>query len=171
MRRKVTEVYFDWLVSRVDKGFNTKSYSMLLRKLHMIDFYWTIPMDANRASDGLQLRSVFGMEYGIEGFDNLEMKCSVLEMMVALSDRIERDIFNHIGADVWFWKMISNLGLMEQTNSNFDENFVSSVVRDFLDREYRSNGRGSIFVLKDSRKDARKMELWMQMQTYLCENY
>ena len=76
-------------------------------------------MDADRAEDGINLRYRFGYENGYESamiasyLD--DRPCSVLEMMVALSMKMEEQIMDDpdIGdrTSVWFWKMIDNLGL------------------------------------------------------------
>ena len=96
------------------------SYRKLLRELHRIEFTYSIPMDGNRAEDGVDLRYRFGYENGYSSsmisvyLDN--RMCSVLEMMIALAIRCEEhimddpDIGNRTGQ--WFWNMIVNLGLV-----------------------------------------------------------
>ena len=77
-----------------------------------------IPMDGNRAEDGIDLRYRFGHEQHysdamVASFLD-DRPCSVLEMMIALSIRCEEhimddpDVGNRTGQ--WFWSMIASLG-------------------------------------------------------------
>lgn len=56
--------YFEWMCQLVcDERYNRRlSYQKLLRHLHSIDFQYTLPMDGNRAEDGIDLRYRFGYE-------------------------------------------------------------------------------------------------------------
>lgn len=154
------------------------SYRKLLRELHRIEFTYSIPMDGNRAEDGVDLRYRFGYENGYSSsmisvyLDN--RMCSVLEMMIALAIRCEEhimddpDIGNRTGQ--WFWNMIVNLGLGSMNDSKFDRDYVEDIVQRFLDRKYSRNGDGGLFTVNHSRYDLRSVEIWYQMCWYLDEN-
>lgn len=70
--------------------------------------------------------------------------CSMLEMMVALSIRIEEHILedaasgNRVGQ--WFWNMVVSLGLVAMDDTRFDEERAQSVLDRFNAREYQPNG-------------------------------
>ena len=108
---QIENQYFDWMCRMVaSKKYKTRFYRELLHFLHGIEFTYTIAMDGNRASDGIDLRYRFGYE---EGYDNRlvthyldDKPCSVLEMLVALSMRCEETIMSDGECDrtgVWFW--------------------------------------------------------------------
>lgn len=166
--------YFDWMQNLVcgRRYSNHISYDRLLRYLHNTTFVYSIPRDENRASDGENLRSRFCHEYGYGdsriGYDT---PCSVLEMMIALAIRCEEDVMDDpaVGdrTGQWFWGMIVSLGLGSMTDNRFDEDYVRSVVRRFLDREYEPNGRGGLFTIRNCDEDLRDVEIWYQMCWYL----
>ena len=172
--------YFEWMCQLVcnERYSRRLSYQKLLRHLHNIDFQYMLPMDGNRAEDGIDLRYRFGYEKEYEGLmiasylDN--RPCSVLEMLIALAFRCEEhimtdpDIGNRMGQ--WFWNMIVNLGLGSMNDSKFDRDYVEDIVQRFLDRKYSRNGDGGLFTVNHSRYDLRSVEIWYQMCWYLDEN-
>lgn len=174
-KNELNVLYFDWVCDLVDSSM-CKSYKKLLNRLHEIDFTYIIPMDDNRAEDGIDLRYRFGDENDIESYiiaNELDYTpCSVLEMMIALAVRCEEHIMGNsdIGDRTakWFWTMVDNLGLMGMNDGRFDEEYVDDVIFRFLDREYERNGRGGLFIV-DTDKDLRTVEIWYQMCWYLNE--
>lgn len=170
MKKTIGKEYFDWLC-RFVKGKNKSkygSYDKLLIFLHKTDFEWTltIPMDANRAEDGKELRRRFGMEIG-------EKPCSVLEMMIALADRCEKqimydpDVGDRTGQ--WFWGMIVNLGLGGITDERYDEEKVKGIISRLLTRSYEPDGKGGLFTVRNTRYDMRTVDIWCQAMWYLDE--
>lgn len=161
--------YFNWMCCLIyDKKYiGHASYNKLLKYLNNKKFTYTIPLDENRALDGLYLRWRFAGEasYYIKG------DCSVLEMMVALSLKCEEqimsddDIGNRTGR--WFWEMIDNLGLESMYDDNFDKVYADQVIYRLLNREYKPNGDGGLFRVDDRKEDLRKVEIWYQMCWYL----
>lgn len=161
--------YFHWMCCLVyDKKYTGHaSYNKLLKYLNNKKFTYTIPLDENRALDGLNLRWRFADEAGYY----IKGDCSVLEMMVALSLKCEEqimsddDIGNRTGR--WFWEMIDNLGLESMYDDNFDKVYSDEVIYRFLNREYKPNGDGGLFRVNNRREDLRKVEIWYQMCWYL----
>lgn len=148
-----------------------------MHKLHDSEFTYTIPMDGNRAEDGVNLRYRFGYE---ESYSDrmiaslLDVRsCSVLEMMIALALRCEEDIMENpdIGnrTGCWFWIMIDNLGLSPMDDAHFDERYVDHVIRCLLNHEYEYDGAGGLFMVEDPPGDMRTTEIWYQMCWYLNE--
>lgn len=174
MRRK----YFEWLCSFVKPFSLNHSYRFLMLHLFRTDFYSIIPMDGNRASDGIELRYRFGREKRIrmsDVADVLDVKeCSVLEMMIALSLRCEEQIIDD--PDVGdrtrklFWSMINNLGLNRMDDESYDSFEVEDRLDIFMNREYKPDGTGGLFKLRKTRHDLRNVEIWYQMMWYLSEN-
>lgn len=171
--------YISWLYSIVNnENFSMEStYHQLFSYLYQRDFYYLIPLDGNRASDGIGLRYNFGRIFNYPDaaiaseLDNKD--CSVLEMMIALSLRCEKTIMiNQDYGDrtsVWFWSMISSLGLLEMTDDNFDIYYVDNVITNFLDRHYKKDGHGGLFIISSKNVDLRNIEIWYQMNLFLNE--
>lgn len=170
--------YFQWMVELISDNvpkINTSQYGKLLSYLHNVGFFIAIGMDSNRAEDGIDLRYRFGYE---KSHDQAAIAvclddgvCSVLEMLVALSLRCEEsimsnsDIGNRLGQ--WFWGMIDNLGLLTMTDSNFDKEYINSVMDKFLNRQYSPDGKGGLFTIPNCKVDLRDVEIWYQMSWYL----
>lgn len=179
-RNELIKSYFNWMYELVNsnKRYSKKpTYKKLLRYLNSIDFQYTIPMDANRAEDGVDLRYRFAYEYDYderliaEYLDN--HPCSVLEMLVALSLRCEEhimddpDVGDRIGQ--WFWTMIVNLELGSMHDDNFDEMYVDEIIDRFHDHLYGPRGEGGLFFVENPQRDMRNVEIWYQMCWYLNE--
>lgn len=169
--------YLDWIYDTVcnDKYSNRNTYRMLFEYLYNKEFYYILPMDGNRAEDGVNLRYRFGREEGYPDsviasyLDN--RPCSVLEMMIALSLRCEDhimdnpDLGNRVGQ--WFWEMIVTLGLGHMNDQNFNRAYADEVIDIFLERKYKRNGEGGLFKINDRTKDMRTIDIWYQMCYYL----
>ncbi len=178
MRQKnLEELYFHWICSKVGNTphRSSRTYEELLGYLHKRYFSYTIPMDGNRASDGIALRYRFGEEAGIdERIIACELDihpCTVLEMMAALAIRCEEHIMaNPEYGDrtgKWFWGMIYNLGLSRLYDGRFRVHFAERCIDRFLNREYDSDGVGGLFTIGSDKGDARSMEIWYQLNCYL----
>lgn len=175
LREEIENVYFNWLydtVANKDYVKNRKiSYRKLLSTLHTREFYFILPMDENRALDGIDLRLRFADEHEEYLKDDilecLNGPCSVLEMMVALAVRMEEEIVGY--GPQWFWLMISNMGLNDMMDTNFDRTKVEHCINILLDREYKKDGTGSLFIVKRHKEDMKDVEIWYQMQWYLGE--
>lgn len=169
--------YFEWMCQLVydPKCTNGKSYNLLLNYLNHVDFIYILDMDENREVDGLNLRYRF--EYD-NGYSNGAITkylntrgCSVLEMMIALALRCEEqfmfdpDFGNRTGQ--WFWKMISNLGLMHMDDDNFDSVKADDIIETFLYRKYDKDGNGGLFFIPGCKRDLRDVEIWCQMTWYI----
>ncbi len=64
-KSELNDPYFEWMYRLVvDDRYSNKSYRRLFYKLHDTEFAYTIPMDGNRAEDGIELRYRFGREQG-----------------------------------------------------------------------------------------------------------
>lgn len=164
--------YFRWLCNAV----NGEDDYRVLNELYSRDFYALVPMDENRTADGLELRYKYARENG--AYPNLDRNCSVLEMMVALSQRIDRNLMTEPDkgdqAYKWFWEMSSNLGLAtykEDFDSEYAPYEISCILDTFLTRTYHYDGEGGLFPLQKPKEDQRKVEIWYQMNAYLMENY
>lgn len=175
---EIEDRYIDWL-KRQAMG-QDRSYDILLDFLYNKPFTYTVRMDENRAEDGIELRYLFGSENGIDYEDivsslDFGRDCSMLEMMVGLARRCESQIMIDMEEgeqpERWFGVMLTNLGLIEQTNEHFDREEAEFVTDRFLARQYSYYGDGSLFSVCRPRYDMRKTDLWYQAMWYLTENY
>lgn len=181
IRYNVADMYFEWLYELLckDRYSEDISYRKLLAHLHKTVFLYTIPLDSNRASDGVYLRYRFikDRNYGSRLRDEseinelLQKECSVLEMMVALAIRCEESIMDDPRkgnrTTQWFWGMIVSLGLGAMTDDRYDKEVVNDILERFMERKYERNGKGGLFTVRSCKSDLRKMEIWKQLHCYL----
>jgi len=161
--------YFKWLTDIIADR-NYYNYHSLLKCLYETPFFWTLPLDSSRASDGIELR----LSYAVETGENVDMdeECSVLEMLVALSIRIETDITGEPGfsyPEKWFWEMLNNLGLLAEDDMEFDLNSAYNILDNWMSRNIRPDGYGGIFPLSRPYADQRNITIWDQMSHYINE--
>lgn len=182
-REYINESYFNWLCTLIHcKEFNTIEYDKLLYLLNKIDFTYTIPLDSNRYVDGCNMRlryaqfiteNDFGFEVD-EIVSILDHKCTLLEMLVALSVRCEE----HIMSDQdygdrtghWFYIMMKNTDLILEDDKNFNLASTMRKINRLLRRTYKPNGEGGLFIVNNGR-DLRNVEIWYQMCWYLKSIY
>ena len=171
---KVREDYFKWLYWFACKYRANKyvSYDKLLRLMHDIKFDFYMERDSSRAMDGIGLRRRFVNEkrLPLQALDAIDGPCSVLEMILALAIRIEYIMDNPRLGDrtqQWFWIMMSSLGLSMVTDDVFDEDGVTKIISDFMNRNYQRNGRGGLFYIRNTTLDMTREEIWSQMCAYL----
>ena len=168
--------YFNYLCRLVGGG---KDYSKLLSKLHEIEFYSLIPNDDNRGEDGKQLRNNYINEEGPQALLLSDLnECTVLEMFIGLSFRLEFESMSSQWEKTpkeWFWILLDNIGLKSYNDIFYEQvnaqNEITEIVSIFLDRQYKRDGNGGLFPLKNPRKDQRRIEIWYQMSAYILENY
>lgn len=113
--------YYDFLMNLV--GASPDTY--LFKYLYKVNYIWTIPLDKNRAQDGIDLRCLYANLYhlSIDEYNVIfgEEPCSVLEMLVAFAIRIENDFMASAEGDrtsVWFEMMIGNLFGVDDLKNN-----------------------------------------------------
>lgn len=181
-KNTITTEYFEWLVDCVcTESFkpNKGRYRKLFEHLHAMEFEYMedIPMDENRMIDGIDCRWHFAYQTDRKHLFNeieryLNGPCTVLEMMVALSEKAQNMIgdLERWSAAHWFWIMIDSLDLINMTNANYEPDWVDGCVEVFLDREYGWHGDGGLFIIKEPPTDMRFIEIWQQLNLYIREN-
>lgn len=166
--------YYNYL-ARLVRTPESNSYTSLLNRLWKKEYYSILPNDQNREKDGLYLRQEFGSELDFG-------PCRVLEMLIALSRRME---FQLCGTDYdksykdLFWELIDNLDLTKFDNLEAakDEIYleIDGILTGWIERRYSPDGSGGVFPLKNWRNGAAlgqtEVEIWYQMMLYLDENY
>lgn len=182
MKSKIRDDYYDWLID-LTCGWCSRhgDYSVLMSYLYTRQFTWTIARDSNRASDGFDMRYRFIEQDPTNTYTYRDVylylthPCNVLEMMTALARRCEDHIMGDPSAGDnagrWFWEMIANMHLEDQTNDYFDEDYVEEVVTNMLERNYQRNGDGGLFRIDDPTKDMPSAEIWSQLCWHLKEEW
>lgn len=172
--------YLHWLIRK--NGLTR--YSRLCSILFHSRFYSRIPMDDNRAGDGLYMRNAYISSHALNTDPltyHLDGECSVLEFLIAFADRVEEAVSYTHDRRYWLSYFLTNMGLIDFDDRFFEDNpgreldiesAVDERVHILLDRRYAPNGcNGGLFVMKDPNVDIRPMEYWWQMQHYVQERY
>lgn len=130
-----------------------------------VEFIWRHPMDENRATDGLELRSDFEYETGdyLDKSSGLIPQCTMFEMLAALAIRCENQLMrNSLVGDrtsKWFFEFLNNLGVLD---GKLD---VEEACDLFFD------GRLDLFPLKTKGIKQKNEQIWKQLMAYINENY
>lgn len=163
--------YYEWMCDKIEPHIKLRgiSYKKLLRHLHDVEFFYILEGDENREQDGIDLAKRYAIEKGIPDFS--EDHCSVLEMMVALAVRMEEQFMydSELGdrTSVWFWEMIRNLGLKFVTDDRYDPTLIDNALSIFMNRMYKPNGEGGLFIVEDCYYDLTEVEIWLQANWYI----
>lgn len=178
MARKLNtdEDYFEWLKQFVIIN-QFPSYNKLCKELHSMPFIFYLDMDEKRKDDGEYLRYRYAISRADRGLklylNDAIGPCTVFEMMVALSIKLEENIMSDTRygdrTSQWFFCMVTSLGLGYMNDDNFDKDKVFDIVRTFIHRDYQKNGKGGLFTLRHCVYDLRDVDIWCQSQWWLEE--
>lgn len=165
MSKTIVE-YFEWLCKQVHVE-NDRAYTQLFHILFDKEFAWTVHNDENRLTDGCELRHEF---FGPGDF-LLNKGATVLEVIIALSRRLEFNSLDDRNADEWAWQLIKNLHLHRCWDplSLRKQAQVHEVLDRLIWRQYNNDGEGGFFPLRNPEQDQTKIEIWYQMSAYLIE--
>ena len=166
------EDYLAWLREMV--RLDEPQYDELAQVLWSTDFHYSVRGDDNRAADGVALRKEYDETYGHNCTKLASKPCSVLEFLIALAKRMDYATFDYtVGPRVykWFWDMLRNLGIGEYRCKKPKIRGISTVLENFMTRNYDENGTGNIFSLRKTVPEFEKIEFWYQMNAYLDENW
>lgn len=169
MTEMLDDEYLDWIYGQIGLQQENVYHFHLLRQLYSTEFIMLIPNDDNRIRDGLILRKQFVSTGRMVKAERhwYEMGCSVLEMMIGVSQHLS---FNENGSvGEWFWHLIDNLGLTRYHDGNWNGRRVQRIVEDLVWRRYREDGKGGLFPLRNPREDQTLVEIWFQMEAYILE--
>lgn len=171
MSALLDDAYLTWLHGRVRSAIKGRSYWQVLRKMYQTEYVWFIPNDDNRVEDGLELRYRFVTDLDIDADEDwMQLGCSFLEMLIALSERFSFE--SEMSVPECFWILVKNLGLDNYPDSSFmdHEDEIGDILDRVIWRTYSDDGAGSLFPIRGATKMA-EMEIWYQMQNYILELY
>lgn len=163
--------YFEYLAGLVpNRQLPERNYSRLFLYLNDKKFNkYLIDRDRNRAQDGIYLRYLFNGDLS----DYPDEDCSILEMLIGVAKRTENVLYDWEAGDrtpTWFWMMLDNLGLSSKDNSGFDPYIADEKIERMMNRAYEPNGtNGALFVVSHPSEDFRTMEIFFQMNAFVCE--
>ena len=174
----IQEEYFQWIVSGINNPeyIDVPIYSKLLSLLHSVKFEPILPMDSNRAANGMMLRYHFKCATGcyseaeMLGVTNIPDGCTMLELMLSLCVNIEDTMSNSDYGNrtaLWFVYMLRSMGLENCTDDQIDYNYALSVINRVNYRAYEPDGRGGLFTIPNSSTDLRQEELWFQANRFM----
>lgn len=169
-RRKVRVLkgksYEQYLIDIIASGQKKRKYSRLLHDLYLIPFRYSLWLDESREADGLDMREAYLDTFGFAGQRDFPEKCTVLEVLVAMCLRCERDVMGRSDkdrTDEWFWEMMYHARLTDYPDNLYRQREVCNIINRILDRKYDKNGDGSFFYIPGDNRNWRKADLWMQM--------
>lgn len=172
MNEPLDELYLGWLykfIANPEIANPARTFWRLAQHLYTKEYIWLIPNDDNRMEDGRFLREEFIEDLGLDDIDPdwMDLECSMLEMMIALSRRLS---FQGGGEPTdWFWHLIDNLGLRHADNRRYPKTRVEEVLDRINWRTYNKDGSGGLFPLRNPDRDQRDVELWYQLNSYILE--
>lgn len=180
---KVEQLYFKYLINSVCSKEEKSTYSMLLMRLFETEFVSYDEFDDNLVENSLGMRDEF-YKFSETGrkmaliYGEIDFNCTVLELMVYLSIKIEDTIMsnNDFGdrTGLWFWSMIDSLGLKNFDNFGYDEEKIDHILTNFIEKKYQKSGKGGLFTVKNPSKNERIENIWSQAMNFLvefaCEN-
>ena len=161
-------LYFEWLMSFF-KGWYGRVFLPEEDQFKMLfsnRFEYYVANDQNRSTDGEVFRERFLLEEGLsysgtELDEWLSLDCSVLEMLMALAERIAYQTQNEMVP--WFALMVHNLNLGHTRRQ------TKAAIDCLNKRLYFDDGSQGLFPLRYPAEDQRSVEIWYQMQAYLIE--
>lgn len=168
--------YFQWLLVKIipngKKLEDISIYSSLLEYLYNTEFASQHPMDQNRIVDGEKLRYDFYEKSGIVAGMHNNQPVSVLEVLIALAERMNKVVEDDKNrAPEFFWMMIDNLGMSTLRNDMFYPRYVNMRLAVLYDHDYERDGSGgALFVINDPNHDMRDADLWYQAMWYLADD-
>lgn len=169
------ELYLRWLYSLVadpDCTDKSRSYWKLFKQLYTTEFLWFVEHDGDRLEDGTALRREFFADQAIDSDDVdpgwIGLGCSVLELVVGLSRRLE---FQSGGQPhYWFWKLLGNIEVVFTDSARpYPRLRIDGILHSVMFRQYEASGYGGFFPLKEPREDQRNVDLWYQLSAYVLE--
>jgi len=172
-KRDILSAYRFWLNHLVQNEISG-CYNNLLAILWRTEFYSDIEEDNDRARDALILRDMFSSENKDKLTNEEYLKLNktsvrLIEVMIALSRRINDTVSTTNDISKYFWEMVASLELQKMDDENFIASTAQKKISIFLERRYHKNGRGSLFFIKGigPEYNATITPLWMQMNVYL----
>lgn len=177
--------YLCWLMNQAQiEAGGPGGYSHLCEVLQGTYFVSLVAFDENRAAEGKALRSEWA-DTDDGDIDALEEElipytCTAMELILVLARRMHFEMCDSqfdAGIGKWTAELLENAGLATFRNDIFEtdpegsERKIRVILHDIIYRKYMWNGKGGFFPVQYPEMDQRNVELLVQMNNYLAENY
>lgn len=186
----ITTEYLCYLMNRAQMDAEgSKGYFRLCSIMYETEFFPIHEMDENRCYDCINLRHDFAAEYSEDDGDyqsimdildgTLGENGTMLEITIVLAERMKFEMMDSqydAPCRKWFMEMLCNCGLDEATNERMneeedEEEQVKSILDNVIFHKTGWDGEGGYFPLMYPQYDQRVVELIVQMNNYIEENY
>lgn len=164
--------YLKYLINRYNLDSYLNKYKRIFEILHNKDFEYFLDRDENRYCDGIELRDDYKIPIKYWDLHDkfMNKKCSLFEMLLALSIRMDNEVIGDPAEEhpeTLFIEMIDNLDLL-RTKSNYE---IDYKINKWIYRDFKKNGKGSPFPVKYDDRDQRYLEICDQAMSYINENF
>ena len=175
--------YTGWLMDQCQlESYGAEGYVDMCTVLQRMYFVSLIEFDENRVEEGKELREEWAETQGgdIHDLGMIPYTCTALEMILVMARRMcfeMSDSQYEAGVGKWVMELLENAGLATYRNDIYETDpdyccrKIKAIMNDIIYRRYLPDGQGSFFPMNESHGDARQMELLVQMNNYLAENY
>lgn len=169
--RDILSAYRLWLNNKVANDISP-AYGQLLAILWRTEFVAEYEQDIDRMKDTKSLRDEFISSLTTENEDYLKlqkMPIKLIEVMIALSIRINDIISLDDNVPKYFWEMIASMEMQKLDDSNYNASSAQKHIDVLLGHKYRRNGRGGLFFIKDigPEYNAPGLDIWTQAMAYI----
>jgi len=156
--------YLKYLCHEV--GASWDDWEAVFRAGFEVDYRWDIPIDEDRAIDGIAMRRYFEYDTGRLLPENVWKKpCSMIEMIAALDIRGYKDLLsgydNMSPEDIFLYNMHS-LGIKKRTKNE------EIIKKKFLQEE-KNDGEGGLFWVKNCEISVKEQEVFWKLTLALDE--
>ena len=183
--------YLCYLMNRIGlEAEGDNGYLLLCGTLQEIEFLPQTAMDENRSSECMDLRNDFAeYEYPDDSKaqtyaeDMLDGRYgengTMLELLTVISEKMAFEMCDsqyEASTRKWFLEILGNCGVNRHWyNKNFEDegnqHAIILIMNKVMFRQTGWDGEGGLFPLVYPQYDQRKVELIIQMNNYLEENY
>lgn len=172
-KRDILSTYRFWLNGLIQNELSP-CYKQLLAILWRTEYFAEYKDDEARGEDAKSLRDLFcnssDTELTNDEYIKLKnMPVKLIEVMIALSQRINEIVSTDNDISKYFWEMVASLEMQKMDDSNYIASSAQRKIDILLGHKYHKNGRGGLFFIKnaDSNYNAPLCDIWTQMNAYL----
>lgn len=165
--------YFRYLINLVGGEEWWGGCEEVLARLLNRRFYWLHPIDENLAFYGKSLRDDYISGYWENEQSVLRGECSVLEVLIILAIKIERELFytpsDRPMAHVYFAQILSRLGIIGDTEGDICpisqlEARIDQFLEEGFGEEYNTKPNGMRRTLWEQINDIYMFDTWVECQ-------
>ena len=172
-KRDILSVYRFWLNSLIQNELSP-CYKQLLAILWRTEYFAEYKDDEARGEDAKSLRDQFSdsNDINLTNEEYIKLKNTpvrLIEVMIALSYRINDIVSTDDDISKYFWEMVASMEMQKMDDSNYAASNAQKKIDILLGHKYHKNGRGGLFFIKGigPEYNAPLLDIWTQMNAYL----